>query len=80
MDIHFVDLRNQIPLVQGRFAWYNSHLATFESHAGKETFSTWEEFEEAFKRDYKEESPEYSIPLGDYCALAPGWCFGCYKS
>lgn len=75
-DIHFIDLRGQVPDDKGRFAFYNSHLCTFELHSGIETFDTWEEFCEMFCNDvgYIESGIRESVGLAEYESVAPGWC------
>ncbi len=75
-DIHFIDLRGQVPNNIGRFAFYNSHLCTFESHSGYETFDTWEEFCERFCNDvgYVEGGIEDGAGLEEYKSVAPDWC------
>jgi len=77
-DIHFIDLCGQVPDDKGRFAFYNSHICTFESHSGVETFDTWEEFCKRFRNDvgYIESGIEESVGLAEYESVVPDWCKG----
>jgi len=59
--IRYVDLTGQLTLEDDEFyfAWYDTITDQFLSFAGQQTFSSWDDFMEAFKEYVRDEGPTH---------------------